>query len=136
MTNIPLGTYDHISNNLHVYERHFEMVDKILDTNDLGTLAYTSWNNPHYNRVLDLDTMDRMLSTFFKKEERIRNNIPFDTRDFIGAGTLLDDLMFVTWAGCAAKLNRNAEADYCQGRILDFELARALDYWRSRRQKS
>ena len=41
---VPVGTYIHVSNSLHVYERHFEMLDEILDKRNVAEsnlLSYT-----------------------------------------------------------------------------------------------
>jgi len=39
--NIRLGTYTHFTNSMHVYERHFEMIGKILSKDKRGYNSYT-----------------------------------------------------------------------------------------------
>jgi thymidylate synthase len=39
-TSIRLGTYTHITNSMHVYERHFEMIGKILAKDKRGYNPY------------------------------------------------------------------------------------------------
>lgn len=47
MVNLRLGAYTHIANTLHVYERHYEMAQKIIDT-DLRTVKLIEV--PDFNR--------------------------------------------------------------------------------------
>ena len=46
---VELGTYIHVSNSLHVYERHFEMLDEILDKRSSATSTLMSHTRGQMN---------------------------------------------------------------------------------------
>jgi thymidylate synthase len=104
MTKIPLGNYYHVSNNLHVYPRHREMVQNIAR---LGVPLFSDWRPHEYaGFIMTIDDMDSVLNRFFVAEE-IARTLTIDTRaDFLDnlvrmvpwKNTLLHDLAMIVFA--------------------------------------
>jgi len=65
---VELGTYIHISNSLHVYERHFEMLDEILDKHSSATSTLMS----HVRGQMDPMPQTPATSELFAFEALIR----------------------------------------------------------------
>lgn len=51
---VKLGTYTHVSNSLHIYERHFEMAENILKPENLESSRSWARDLPDQQKILDL----------------------------------------------------------------------------------
>tara|TARA_R100000808_G_C2155555_1_gene168663 strand:+ start:17367 stop:18359 length:993 start_codon:yes stop_codon:yes gene_type:complete len=70
---VELGTYTHISNSLHIYERHFEMVENILRSEEVGQskmLQLARGEMPALSK--DMPIKEMML---FEKHLRLLNDV-------------------------------------------------------------
>jgi thymidylate synthase len=111
MIGVPVGIYYHVTNNLHVYSRHFNLVEKMANQ----TLESTyNWLPPDYEPVKSIENMDDTLKSFFKIEEMIRRD-PSSRIDIIelqehdtffdwnGSNTVIHDIAAVALTYCAWK---------------------------------
>jgi thymidylate synthase len=64
---VGLGTYHHFAGSLHIYDRHFNLVDEILSNNDDYALDITP--------MPELPDSSSGLRTFLKSEQLIRSNL-------------------------------------------------------------
>jgi thymidylate synthase len=128
----PVGKYFMISNNLHVYERHWKLAERVANLVDVSQ-AYSDWIDPKYARIDSIKRMDDHLANFFKVEERMRSDLPLSSkypadktqRWFFGM--LLDDLISVVLAYCAFKKKAFDEAAEIRNMISDRALRASYD---------
>lgn len=129
---MPVGRYFHISNNLHVYERYWNMVRRIRSEVSMAEVRYPyrDWKDPKYARFDSLEQIDQQLRDFFDVEKLIRKeNVSVDFIKNVRAykGTLIDDLVSVVLAYCAYKRGNIEVSIYAREMICDSALAAAYD---------
>lgn len=146
MIGVPIGQYYHISNNLHVYQRHWKMVERIYKDCEPATIRYRyrDWKPPKYLPVTSIDQMDTEIASLFKIEplidagtlgidnfEKLFNLIP----DKI---SLIDDMITVVLAYRAFKLKRFELSHRIRNMIIDNAMQESYDRyvaWEQRQTK-
>jgi thymidylate synthase len=129
MIGVPIGTYYHVTNNLHVYSRHFKMVEKVA-TGMMNSCS--EYQAPDYRSIPDVLSMDALLGRFFLIEYGIRSSAPTDyfaqqvlddSRDL----SLIHDLAQVSLAYCAFKMKNFVLSEFFRGGISDQAMLASYD---------
>lgn len=118
MIGVEIGSYYHVTNNLHVYDRHFKMVQRIA----LSCDPYPHWVQPDYHPGCDtLLGIDLMLERFFALEYdiRIKSPVKIDQYEIFNGRSLVGDLCAVALAYCAYKSGDVKLEHELQSRIID-----------------
>ena len=143
MLDLPVGAYYMISNNLHVYERHWKLVDNIAKElhPHIPESVYKSWSGPRYQKLPTVERMDYGLRKFFEAEESlaIRGSLEFHNTlmlDMSFADSLLGDLVNVVLARAAFTRGEFNLSAQIRGKIKDLTLRESHDRSIARLQRS
>jgi len=128
---VSVGSYYHVTNNLHVYNRHFNMVKKITENgyNNYDPLLSSSCTD--YRKVYDLKEMDDFLKDFFAYERMVRAGVYYpmerevlETKFFADpVPTLLTDMAMVVFSYCSYRLGDKAQQQRTEDQIYDEAMA-------------
>lgn len=137
MIDIPVGTYYHVTNNLHVYDRHFKIVNNMAVLDEYPS---TDWDDPGYGKMIDLKDVDKVLSAFFELEGTLRRQggVLHD-RDAawmrfasIADHTLLGDLGYVTLAHMVHTFKADVLETVFMNKVKDEKMKKI--YWERRKE--